>query len=297
MEYSNIPAGVFDYVINYNEQQYARMGNVEGLVEAVSEGHATVRITKKTTEFNALFGSYAATNNLTNYNANNTVNVTVYGGVLLNSSLVSLPIGKQYKLELVAPENYLGQVIWSSDNPSTVTVDSNGWVTAIAEGEATVKIVLNDGTGVTRQAQCVVKVVNAINSISLSAGSDHISEGGSMPITATVDPADLTGSALMWTVSDSSIADITPTTGLAVTVIGKKQGTVAVTAINPDNGKVGTIVITVNPVITGISVSPSSVTVSRSSGPIQIFATCTPGLPANEKLEWSSSNERIAKVD
>ena len=297
LEYSNLPSGVFNYEINYNEQQYARMGNSEGLVEAVSEGRATVRITKKNAEFNALFGSYATNNNLTNYNANNTVNVTVYGGVLLNSSLVSLPIGNQYKLELVAPENYLGQVNWSSDNPSRVSVDSSGRVTAIAEGEATVKVVLNDGTGVTRQAQCVVKVVNAINSISLSAGSDHISEGGSMPITATVDPSELTASALRWTVSDTSIAELVPTEGSVVTIIGRSPGTVAVTALNPDNGKIGTMVVTVNPVITGISVSPSSLTVARSSGPIQLFATCTPGLPANEVLTWTSDKENIARVD
>lgn len=297
LEYSNLPSGVFNYEINFNEQSYAKMGDSEGLIEAVSEGRATVRITKKDNEFSDRFGDYATDNSLTKFNVNKTVKVTVYGGVLLNSSLVSLPIGKQYKLELVAPENYQGQVSWTSDNPSKVSVDSSGLVTAKAEGEATIKVVLNDGTGITRQAQCIVKVVNAINSISLSANSDHIPEGGSMPITATVDPSDLTASALKWTVSDTSVAEIIPTVGSAVTIIGKKKGTVAVTAINPDNGKVGTIVVSVNPVITGISVSPTSVTVSRSSGPIQIFATCTPGLPTNEKLEWKSNNEGVAKVD
>ena len=295
LEDSNIPAGMFNYTIqNIEEQKVARIGSREGLVEAVSRGEATVSILQNTSAFNTYYGQYALSNNLTGYDPNREIKVTVYGGVLLNTSLASIPIGGEpFQLELVG--SFDGQVEWESENPSIATV-TDGKITARGIGETTITAILTDENNHKRRVQCIVKVVASINSISLSTQSDHINVNESMLINATVDPSSL-GGALVWSVSDTSIAEVSPESGISVTIIGKKPGTVAVTARNPANGKFGTIVVTINPVITRIDFDPAFVTVSSSSGPIQLFANCTPGLPYGETLNWYSSDESIAKTD
>lgn len=53
-------------------------------------------------------------------------------------------------------------VTWSSDNEAVATVDENGKVTAVGEGEATITVTTEDGG---KQATCTVAVTQSIHSI------------------------------------------------------------------------------------------------------------------------------------
>ena len=59
LEHSNIPTGMFEYEVPFNQQNVAKIGSAEGVVEAVSEGHASVNIKQLATAFNNYFGEYA----------------------------------------------------------------------------------------------------------------------------------------------------------------------------------------------------------------------------------------------
>lgn len=68
-------------------------------------------------------------------------------GVTLDTTELSLSVGEEYTLTAsVSPDNAnIPDVIWSSDNESVARVDSNGTVTAVADGEAGITVTTVDG--------------------------------------------------------------------------------------------------------------------------------------------------------
>lgn len=119
-----------------------------GNVTAVAAGSAT--ITVKTVD-----GSKAATCSVTVKPA--TVAVT---GVTVSPTTLSLTEGQSHSLTyVVSPTNATNKnVTWSSSNTSVATVDSNGKVTAVSGGYATVTVKTEDGG---KTANCNVTVQTA----------------------------------------------------------------------------------------------------------------------------------------
>ena len=87
----------------------------------------------------------------------NTVSVT---GVELNKSTLSLDEGDTYTLTAtVAPADAANKAVtWTSSNSSVATVDSNGKVTAVSSGTATITVTTVDGG---KTATCAVTVSHA----------------------------------------------------------------------------------------------------------------------------------------
>lgn len=81
-------------------------------------------------------------------------------GVTLNNSTLELTAGDTFTLKAtVAPENASNKdVTWESNNTAAATVDSEGKVTAVAAGEATITVTTTDGSFT---ADCKVTVKNA----------------------------------------------------------------------------------------------------------------------------------------
>ncbi|MBQ4058347.1 MAG: leucine-rich repeat protein [Lachnospiraceae bacterium] len=87
-----------------------------------------------------------------------TVKPILVTSISLDSSQLSLKVGDKKKLrETVLPGNATDKTItWSSSNAKVATVDTNGNVTAVAEGTANIVVVAADGSGV--EARCAVTV-------------------------------------------------------------------------------------------------------------------------------------------
>ncbi len=81
----------------------------------------------------------------------------------------SVAIGKKTKLSSVFEEGFGSvsskKVTWTSLDPTVATVDKSGNVKGVKNGEATIKAVANDGSGLT--AQYVVNVYDPIKNLKL----------------------------------------------------------------------------------------------------------------------------------
>ena len=133
-----------------------------GLITAVAAGSATITVTTHD-------GSYTATCAVT---VTAPVSVT---GVTLNKNSTSIEVGGTETLTAtVAPNDATNKsVTWSTSAPGVATV-SDGVVTAVSKGSATITVTTADGG---YSATCAV-TVTAPQSVTFTAGTDTGSSGG-----------------------------------------------------------------------------------------------------------------------
>lgn len=124
--------------------------DIFGNVTKMSEGEAT--ITATTTDGTNLSSSCRIVNPVEHPDP------VLVEEIKLNVSEVSLEIGDTFQLTAeVLPEDATDlSVIWESSNPECVSVDDNGILTALSEGEATITVRSTDGNC---EATCLVTVV------------------------------------------------------------------------------------------------------------------------------------------
>ena len=296
---SNLPLKMFRFA-SMNEN-IAKVNPDSGVIDAQGEGNVDVTIQLADDNmFKSAFGSYYDKADKIDYvfgaNSPRKINITVYNGIAINKSSVTLALGQKDELKLTAPYPYQGKVYWTSSDPSVCSVDEDGIITGKKIGDAIITARIVVGSGVSKRAQCDVKVVTTIDKITLTSKSTHVYLGENLTISAEVTPK-LKDVALKWIISDTKIASVVNEQNLSVTIKGEKAGTVVITAVNPANGVVGTMMIDVVSEITEIKLSDTEVTVPKSVGFYQLYATCTPELPENEELIWTSSDKKVVTVD
>ena len=111
-------------------------------------------------------------------------------------------------------------VTWSSNANSVATVNaSTGEITARGAGSAVITATAGGKTG-----SCTVTVTAAatvpVTKVTISGPSHQVTEGETLQLTATVEPANATDKTVTWSSSDQSVATVSPS-GL---VTGIKTG-------------------------------------------------------------------------
>ena len=130
-------------------------------------------------------------------------------------------------------------VTWRSSDATVASVDENGKVTALAEGQTTITVTTVDG-GLT--ATCDVKVeICRPESVSLNYTTFAMSKGGTLQLVATVSPEKAENKSVTWSTSDQAKASVSET-GL-VTALAPGEVTITVTTV--DGGKTATCVVTI----------------------------------------------------
>ena len=165
--------------------------------------------------------------------------VVAVSSVSLDKTSVSLNVGESVTLAAtVKPDNASDKTVtWSSSKTSVATVDANGKVTAVAEGNATITAKAGDKT-----ATCTVTVkkkVVAVSSISLDKTSLELKEGETATLIATVNPDNATNKAVTWSSDKTSVA----TVNASGKVTAVAEGTATITA--KAGGKTATCIISV----------------------------------------------------
>lgn len=185
-------------------------------------------------------------------------------------------------------------VIWSSDNPDVATV-SDGMVTAVKEGSATVKVTTKDGG---KNASCSVTVTRKEilpTGIVVEAELLTVMVNQTKKVSAKVMPENATETELEWSVAKTTYAII----DAEGNVTGKSEGTTSIIVrCKSDHAITKSIPLEVTPDLSlkGITVNPLQLDLPVGKE-TQLGVVCTPATAQNKKVTWSSSDRQVATVD
>ena len=205
--------------------------------------------------------------------------------ITLDKTSLSLVVGETAQLTAtVKPDDATDKnVAWASSDESVAKV-SNGKVTAVKSGKATITAKCGD-----KIAECAVTVTVPTGSVTLDKTTLSLAVGETEQLTATVKPDDATDKNVTWTSSDESVAKVVNGKVTAV-----KSGKATITA--KCGGKTAECAVTVT-VPTG-SVTLDKTSLSLAVGETaQLAATVKPDDATDKNVSWTSSDESVAKVD
>ncbi|WP_412560954.1 Ig-like domain-containing protein [Winogradskyella sp. MIT101101] len=131
--------------------------------------------------------------------------------------------------------------VWTSSDPSIATVDTNGLVSSVAEGEAIITFTANDGGFTDQSTITVTNIVIPLESITVTPDTATLDVGEAVQLTKELLPEDTTDTLGTWTSSDESVATVDDT-GL-VTAISEGEAVITYTA--SDSGMTDSSAITV----------------------------------------------------
>lgn len=150
------------------------------------------------------------------------------------SDPVSMQKGDKIQLgAAVTPANAADKTVkWNSSSPSVVTVDDAGLITAVSYGEAVITAEANDGSGVKATLTVTVAFVKVTGiTINRAGGDDSLAIGKSTQLSAVITPSNASVRDIVWTSSDTKLADVDEN-GV---VTGRAQGKVTITATSVDD--------------------------------------------------------------
>ena len=166
--------------------------------------------------------------------------------ISLYTTELNLQVGEQattktgYIGAAYTPSNVTDKVLyWTSSNENVAKV-SEGNVTAVGNGVATITATSRDG-GKTASCQIIVVDKNTqMTGITLKTTNMEMNKGEKAVIYATYNPSNVTDKVIYWVSSNENVAKVSEGN---VTAVGK--GTATITAITKDGGKKAVCEITV----------------------------------------------------
>ena len=247
-----------------------------GLVTAVAEG---------TTTITAKAGDKTATCAVTV--SKKVIPVT---SVTLNKTSLALTEQETFQLSAtVSPDNATDKTVtWSSSNTAVATVSSNGLVTAVQEGSATITAKAGDKT-----ATCTVTVSKKVIPVtSFTFGDDwfYVEKDHSLQLPFQSSPTDA-NETLTWTSSAPSYVSVDQN-GL---VSGLKIGTVTITV----KGSLvnATCKVTCHYIPTGITLNATNLTMEvEDTFQMQGTVNKRPEDTSDYGISWSSADPSIARI-
>lgn len=252
--------------------------NENGLVTAFSVGEAVITATSS----NGLTAQLTVT-----------VEPTPVSSISLNRTSVTMRVTNELQLvATVMPSTATDKrLTWTSSRPSSVSVDENGKVTALLEGQAAITCHAEDGSGVA--ATCIVNVVDTdVEIITISAdGPTTLKVSETVQLNASVLPETSTDKSITWTSANARIAEVDDN-GL---VTAKSEGVTEITATT-SNGLSDKITITViETQISSITLNETSITLLAEET-FSLIPNIQPNTATNKTLNWSSADTNVANV-
>lgn len=189
----------------------------------------------------------------------------------------------------ITPENVDDpSIVWSSSDEEIATVDQNGLVKALAEGEVT--IYAKAANGVTGELTLTVKE-KYVESIELSEATLDLLLQETHTLVATVTPADATFPEITWSSSDPSVAEVSENG--TVSAIG--CGSAVITATST-NGITASVTVSVTEIVAErIDIIGGSQFYLNESA--VLTADIYPENTTIKDVVWTSSAPTIADID
>lgn len=218
-------------------------------------------------------------------------------GIVFNKTYMPMTVGNVQTLSTaVAPADAsYKRLSWYSTNEEVATVNSNGTVTAIGRGNATIMACADDGSGVYACCGVTVSGNTPVKLIELSDSNANLTVGGSMFLKAEILPTNATNKCLEWTSSNPEVASVNPNSGL---VYAKSAGTTTISATACDgSGVCSCCTVQVFSVcVENIVICPTSLTMQIGEKSCLEVNIC-PTNATNQNIAWSSFDPNIADVD
>lgn len=213
----------------------------------------------------------------------------------------------------VEPSNATNkEVSFISQNEKKVKVDNKGNITGVSSGTTVVTAVSKSNTS--KKANCVVTVKRsgtgtiptptpspspsnvAVTKITLNSTKIEIEEGKTSMLKATVEPSNATDKEVSYSSSNEKIAKVDN----SGKITGVKAGTAVIIATSKSNSsKKATCVVTVKPKeikVTQIKLNKTNIEIEEGKTE-KIEVTIQPSNATNKEIKYSTSDEKIAKVD
>ncbi len=246
-----------------------------GLINCLQGGQATITATTAS-------GGHQATCQVT-------VKVPVSSVVIEPTSMLLAP-GETAQLQAtVLPEDADNKAVtWESSAPDKASVDSDGMVTALEPGEATITVITADGG---HTATALIEVSIPVTGVSVEPQALLLMPGDTATITATIQPPEATNRHVTWTSHNPGVASVNQA-GL-VTAVAAGQTTITARA---DGGFWAPVTVEVGVPATGITIEPERLIllVSYTS---TLTATVSPTDATDKTVTWASSQAEVATVD
>jgi|GEM_PF-4604394 len=196
----------------------------------------------------------------------------------------------------VLPADALNKdITWSSSDETVATV-VDGVVTPLEIGDAVITVTTVDGE-FTDTAE--VKVKSSwidVEDVTLDQATLSLNEGDSDTLTATVTPDDASDKELLWESSNPAVATVAGAPDGTATVTAVKHGNATITVKTVDGEFTATTAVTVHRPATGITVSPTTQTLTVGGPSVPLVATVTPTGATNGNVTWTSSDTAVAQV-
>lgn len=196
-------------------------------------------------------------------------------------------------------------VKWEVTNPSVASIDSNGILTAIANGNAVVKATANDGSGIFKtttiniSGQTFGVMVTSVSISTINNIKTISTQNGTLNLFVNVLPKNATDTSIIWDIDDKTKATINAL-GLLTAI---NNGTVKVKATANDGiGKADSI----NIIITGQTIKVSSLkirtsgnvlTISEPNETLNFFTDVLPKNATDTTVTWTVDKPNIASIN
>lgn len=184
-------------------------------------------------------------------------------------------------------------VVWTSSDPTVVTVDTLGFCRAVGLGHATIRVATLDGSSLSDSCAIQVNPILA-ERLLVAPHAAAVRQGDSLLLTTTVLPANTTNAAVRWTSSDPTTVTV-DSLGCCRTL---RVGNATVTAYTTDgSGLSDSCRIMVTPVMA------ESITLSHASAELHVkdtfrlTYTLMPENTTTTAVIWTSSNPTVVMVD
>lgn len=191
----------------------------------------------------------------------------------------------------VLPSNATNtNVTFKSLNEKVATVDANGVVTGVSEGNADIVITTEEGGF---EAKCAVRV-DGIDARGIERVGDKTVTMGlnqTRQLQVKITPSDTTNKNVQWTSSNNSVATV-DSNGV---VTSKNSGSTIIT-VTTHNGLKTEFFIEVETPVTNITLNSNEINLNPG-GTFKLDATVNPSNASNKNIKWISANESIATVD
>lgn len=189
-----------------------------------------------------------------------------------------------YTYDGETPENAQPEVVYISGDENIATVDENGVITGVAEGETTITATVGE-----LSASRTVSVIIPVESLTAEDAYLHLADGAAA-LAYTVTPEHFTGE-LTFASTDETIVTVDADGLLTPMAVG--DTTVTVTA---PNGLTATAQIRVWSGPKELTLTAAKTEVTKGNG-TQISVTDEQGNDVEaESLTWASSDETVAQV-